>query len=103
AQMADVTAGDVITSINSESIKDNRDLSRKVIGLAPGTSVDVGVLHDGKEKTLAITLGAFPVQKRAPAGDPTRSSPRPATAPGADLGLKLAPAASMPSTEQHGV
>jgi serine protease Do len=75
AKKAGIAAGDVIDSVNGEAIKDNRDLSGKMIGLAPGISVNLGVFHDGEEKTVAVTLSEQPPTKEALASRALRDRP----------------------------
>jgi serine protease Do len=87
AAKAGIVAGDVITSINAEPLKDNRDLSRKIGDLAPGTQAKFAVVRGGKEKSITVTLGELP-------GEPPRASVEPPPAPGgtkSDLGLTLMP------------
>jgi serine protease Do len=96
AAKADIAAGDVITAIDSEPIKDNRDLSRKIGDSAPGTRVKLAVLRNGREKTVALTLGELAAPPRvglapSPAGEP------------ADLGLTLAPAGQVRNAGGRGV
>ena len=46
--------------------------AKEVIGqrmTAPGTSVDLSVLHKGETKTVKLTLGELPNQREANAGD----------------------------------
>jgi serine protease Do len=103
AKKAGIVAGDVITAINGEAIKDNRDVTRKMIGLAPGTAVDIGVLREGKENTISVTLSELPAAKQTRAAalaHPAAAAPRP---PAPDLGLKLAPAPETPGDNSHGV
>jgi serine protease Do len=102
AKKAGIVAGDVIDSVNGEAVKDNRDLSRKMIGLAPGISVNLGVFHDGEEKTVAVTLGEPPPTKEALASR-ARAAHFATAPPTSDLGLKLAPAIDTAGPENHGV
>jgi serine protease Do len=104
AQKAGIAAGDVITAVNGEAVKDNRDLSKKMIGLAPGMSIDLGIVHDGEEKAVSVTLGELPATQQTLAASRARAA-LPAAAPPAtsDLGLKLAPAATMAGAENPGV
>jgi serine protease Do len=81
----------VISSINAERIKDNFDLARRLETLAPGTTVQVGVVHDGTETTTAVVLGETP----PPPGKTATAMKWPPSLGGAvDFGLTLAPAAS---------
>ena len=55
-----VEIGDVITSANGETMKDSRDLGRKIAAITPGTATRLGVFRNGQEKTITVTLGEFP-------------------------------------------
>jgi serine protease Do len=65
AVKAGIEAGDVIVSVDGASVKDARELSRKIGGMAPGTSIKLGVLRKGSEKTISLTLGELPMQREA--------------------------------------
>jgi serine protease Do len=54
--------GDVITSLNGETVKDFRALARSAAALAPGTRVELGVLRRGEQKTIALQLIKLPDQ-----------------------------------------
>jgi serine protease Do len=79
-------------------VKDSRDLARIIGMTAPGTSVDLSVLHKGETKTVKLTLGELPNQREANAGDRGTSdqgTPR--------LGLTLAPANEVGGAGNEGV
>jgi serine protease Do len=89
AQKAGIKAGDVIVSVNGETVSDARNLARRISAMAPGTSVKLGIIRGGKEDTLTLTLGELPKERQARANSEERA------APGVDvpkLGLSLAPA-----------
>jgi serine protease Do len=69
-----IQAGDVITSLNGEPLKDDRDLARKVGSMAPGTQVELGIVRQGKTGIVAVTLGQLP-------GRPSTTAPEKAEAP----------------------
>jgi serine protease Do len=128
AAKAGIAPGDVIASIGDAPIKDARDLSKTIANTAPGTSIKLGMLREGEEKNLTVTVGQLPVKRQssapnnAPGGAPDgerettgRGASRgaadapadhsvdpPADAP-VDLGLKLAPADSIPGIGEQGV
>jgi serine protease Do len=92
AAKAGVEAGDVITAVNGEPVKDARELARVIGGLAPGSTVKLDVLQKGKSKVLNMTLGKLPNDKQAKAdieGD-GKSSTKGTDVP--RLGLTIAPA-----------
>jgi serine protease Do len=91
AAKAGVKAGDVILSVDGTAIKDSRELAQKVGTMSPGSTVRLGVMRDGGEQTINVTLAQTPNQLQAQTGagqqeqqGSSQSSPR--------LGLSLAPA-----------
>jgi serine protease Do len=100
AAKAGIAAGDVITSFNAVPLKDSRALFRGVADAAPGSQVAFGVLHDGKERTVEVTLGELPAA--TPQHDAGTTPPAAAqTSP--DLGLTLAPASQVRGAGGRGV
>jgi serine protease Do len=93
AMKAGIQAGDVITTVNDKAVADARDLARKIGSIAPGATVKLGVLRNGTEKTVSLTLGELPNTREARAdskGSDKSSSNEPR------LGLSLAPGGSEP-------
>jgi serine protease Do len=88
AEKAGFKTGDTILKLNGEPVADARDLARKVARVAPGKSVPVDIIRDGKAQTIDVAIGAMPGQpeKLAGAADETTGTSL------AGLGLKLAPA-----------
>ncbi len=70
AKKAGIEAGDVITAVNGDEVKDARDLAKKIGALQPKAAVKLTVLHKGAEKTVSLTLGELP-NSRKPAPTPT--------------------------------
>lgn len=102
AAKAGIEAGDVIVSVDGAPVRNARELSRMIGGMAPKASVKIGLLRKGTEKTVTLTLGELPNQREAsaaPAGEDRE-------APGSDLsrlGLTLAPASKVPGASSEGV
>jgi serine protease Do len=65
AATAGIASGDVITTLDGTEVRDARELARKIGTMAPGTSVKLGMIHDGQEKTVTLTLGTLPNEKQA--------------------------------------
>jgi serine protease Do len=86
AAKAGITSGDVITTLDGNAVKDSHTLARKIGAMAPGTSVKLGVLHNGSEKAVTLTLGTLPDERQANAA-PQGSDNGPPR-----LGMTLAPA-----------
>jgi S1-C subfamily serine protease len=56
AEKGGVERGDVITAIDDDEVKDGNELRNRVAQTAPGTSVKLNVLRDGKEQVVTVTL-----------------------------------------------
>jgi serine protease Do len=97
AAKAGITAGDVVTSVNAAPLKDSRTLFRTVADAAPGAQMAFGILRDGKERTVQVTLGEVPGAKPRP----VTALPSGETPP--DLGLTLAPANQVRGSGGRGV
>ena len=101
AAKAGIEAGDVITAVNGDAVKDSRDLARKIGMMAPGTSVKLDVLHKGEAKTCDgdARRNAERAARPAPANSSRSgdggSTPR--------LGLQLAPAGDVEGAGDKGV
>jgi serine protease Do len=88
ALAAGIKTGDTITKVGSDEISDPHDLAKKVARYAPGKSVDVTLIRDGKTVTIPVTLGKMP-------GDDQMANAKKPAAPErspAQLGMRLAPA-----------
>jgi serine protease Do len=89
AAKAGIKAGDVITSVDGASVKDSRELAQKIGTMSPGSTVKLGVIRDGNQQTIDVTLAQMSSQQEANAGsDQQQESPQ--SQP--KLGLTLAPA-----------
>ncbi len=60
AAKAGIRTGDTIVAVDGETIKEAKDLSRKIANVAPGKQVSVTVYRDGKERTVTIEVGRQP-------------------------------------------
>jgi serine protease Do len=98
AAEAGLKAGDVIASVDAVEIKDARDLAQRVAGMEPRTAVRLGIIRDGKEQTLNVTLGRLPDQNVHRASGEGRGEHRLGS-----LGLTLAPAADVEGAGEKGL
>ena len=57
AAKSGIMAGDVITKVNGEAVKDPKELSEKISRFEPEQKVTVTVLRDGQERQFDVTLG----------------------------------------------
>jgi serine protease Do len=100
AAKAGIASGDVIISVDGASVRDARELARKIGTMAPGTAVKLGLIHDGQEKTVTLTLGTLPNEKQA------ANQQKEHEVPDSDvpkLGLTLAPASKVAGSDGSGV
>jgi serine protease Do len=104
AAKAGVESGDVITSVNGETVKDARELARTIGGMAPGASVKLDVLHKGQDKVVNLTLGQLPNTIEAKNDDNDNDGGK--SSRGTDvpkLGMTVAPASSVAGAGKEGV
>jgi serine protease Do len=109
AAKAGITSGDVIASVNGTPIRSGAELSRTISAFAPGTSVRIGVLRQGEEKSVIAALGQLPESRSASAAgmrqqeEPEQETTGRGGSTDDDLGLKLAPASSILGAGEQGV
>jgi S1-C subfamily serine protease len=70
AQFAGVIAGDVITQVNGQDIKNSAELQEKIASAKVGDTINITVNRDGENKKIAVTL------KEAKAPSNTQRKPR---------------------------
>jgi serine protease Do len=91
AARAKLQQGDVITSFGERQIKTPRDLAVAVGDMRPGTSAQMKVWREGRERTLTVTIGQpKPAEKQAQANT-EGSEPQTAGTDRVPVGLSLAP------------
>ena len=90
AAAAGVKSGDVITTVDGETVADPHDLARRIAALGPKKTVKLGVTRNGSPMTIDVTLGSMPADKTANAE--TRNSDDNGGSALAKLGLTLRPA-----------
>ena len=98
-----VEAGDVITAVNGQPVKDARELARIIGGFEPGSTAKLDVLHKGTSKTISLTLGQLPNAQETKAD---MEADRKGSTYGTDvplLGLTVAPAAKIDGGGKEGV
>src|SRR5690606_26184098 len=92
-QKAGIQEGDVITALNGQTVKDARDLAKRVAALGPNVKVDVELWRDGKSQTIPVTLGNLQSDEAAAAPPEQPDAPAPSSEKAlADLGITVAPA-----------
>jgi len=102
AVKAGIKAGDVIISVDGKTVKDARDLAKRIGAMAPGTSVKLEIVRDGKSQAFSLTLGELPKEQRqAKANTDEHEQPSGTQLP--RLGLTLAPADGVAGARKEGV
>jgi serine protease Do len=57
AEKAGLKRGDTIVAVDGQTIREPKELSRRVATIEPGKSVSLTVLRDGKERTVTVEIG----------------------------------------------
>jgi|tagenome__1003787_1003787.scaffolds.fasta_scaffold20948103_1 serine protease Do len=100
AAKAGVQEGDVIKSVDGKDVTTIRDLTRTVASFAPGSSVKLGLVRDGKEQTVSAKLGDYSkIGKQAKADDEDSNKGDDGKAKPGAFGFSLAPLS--PETRQQ--
>ena len=84
AATAGLEPGDVIQSVNGQTVANPRELALNIASVAPGQEAHLTVLHDGKTRDVTLKVGSMPDERRA-----TTDQPNPTNGP--KIGLALAP------------
>lgn len=95
AAKAGLKSGDVIARFNGETVKDSRDLARKVGGVAPGQTVHLAVIHNGEERSIDLVTGTYPADNVAFNSDGGSANPT--------FGMTLAPSDDVAGAQGKGV
>jgi serine protease Do len=101
AAKAGIEAGDVITAVNGQPVRDARELARTIGGFEPGHDVKLDVLHQGKDAVVHLTLGELPNPQTAEAATGNASPTQGTDVP--KLGMTIAPASSVSGAGKTGV
>ncbi|HKZ46486.1 MAG TPA: DegQ family serine endoprotease [Thermodesulfobacteriota bacterium] len=67
ADKAGIKPGDIIVEFDGKEINEVSDLPRTVASIAPGKTVKVKIIRDGKEKDISITVGKMKEEEEAAA------------------------------------
>lgn len=70
AAKAGIKGGDVITKVSGEPIKSANELVKKIHAMAPGSSVQLAMVREGKENSLSVTLEKLPDRPRPSPANP---------------------------------
>ena len=90
AEHAGLRISDVILRFDGAAPSDDRALLRAIASSAPGRHVTLGVLRDGKEIQIPVTLSEWPKMQWEERDAPTKAAQPHWNIP-ADLGIKVTP------------
>jgi serine protease Do len=71
ADKAGFKSGDVVLEFNHKAVTDSRHLRLQVADTAPGASVPVQIMRDGKKETLSLTVKELPGSEQIAKNDST--------------------------------
>jgi serine protease Do len=105
ASEAGIEAGDVITAVNGEEVKDARDLAKKIGSMAPDATVKLSVVHKGSEKTVSVKLAKMPkkIEEASAGSNNNQGQNKDGSIDLSKLGLTLAPADRVAGAGKEGV
>ena len=83
AAKAGIRAGDIVTAVNGEAVRNPRELARRIGEMAPDSKVRITLWREGKSQDLDITLG------RLQANEAKAAEPQAKPEGLARLGMKL--------------
>ena len=66
ADKAGIKANDVVTKVNSDEVNAEHTLRDLLATHAPGDSIKLAVIHDGKTSQLDVTLDQMPMSDAFP-------------------------------------
>jgi serine protease Do len=102
AVKAGIKAGDVIVSVDGKTVKDARDLAKRIGAMAPGTSVKLEIMRNGKSQAFNLTLGELPKEQRQAKAN-TEDHEQASGTQLPRLGLTLSPAEGVAGAGKEGV
>ncbi len=91
AKKAGLAAGDIITGVDGTDVASPKELARLIGNIAPGKSVDVTVMRDGKSQDFTVKLGELPASNQVASADDSGSAEPEQSNVLADLGLTVTP------------
>jgi len=95
-----INAGDVITAVDGQPVKDAHELAMKIGTMPPGRSVKIDIWRNGNDQTLTLILGELPNNRMANANTEDHQTSGNVIA---HLGLSVAPAKEVGGAGEEGV
>jgi serine protease Do len=95
AAEAGLRSRDVITKVDGVSVKDSRDLARKIGNVTPGSTIHLTVFRDGREHMIDLSVRPYPSDNVAMNDDSGKARP--------SFGMMLAPSDEVANARANGV
>src|SRR5258705_601562 len=73
AEKGGLKPGDVVVALNGKPVSDNRQLTRDVDVIRPGSTVKLDIVGEGKQRTVEVKLAERPDEKEQGGRTPTKS------------------------------
>lgn len=89
ASDAGVQSGDVVVSVDGEGVRTARDLSRVISQRSPGTEVVLGIIRNGEELDIAVTLDRLEEEEAAAPTPPAQIEEAEPQALSSDIGVSV--------------
>jgi serine protease Do len=89
AKPAGIEAGDVVVTFDGHDVKEMHDLPRIVADTPVGKTVDVVVIHQGKQETHKVTVGRLQDSEKVALADAKKDQPAEKSVVQKTLGLEL--------------
>lgn len=103
AEKAGLRSGDIITSVNGESVASPRVLARKIAAIRPGADVKIGYIRKGQKETVTLKLANQPGNRRASLDTRDRGTSGGFNPTVQRFGMTLAPATDVAGAGSAGV
>ncbi len=62
ADKAKLQAGDVIVKVNGKEMENSAEIRKQIVPKAPGTTVELTIIREGKELNVSVTLAEAPTE-----------------------------------------
>ncbi|SDG36356.1 Do family serine endopeptidase [Pelagibacterium luteolum] len=86
---AGVESGDVVVSVDGQGVNNARELSRVISQRSPGTSVELGIIRDGEELDISVTLERLAEEETEQPTPPADVEEQEPEATSSDIGISV--------------
>lgn len=101
---AGLQGGDIVVAINGDAVATSNDLTRRVGATAPGSTLRLDVLREGRRVEVEVRLGTRPAEGSLSAGNTDNEEPAPAPSPtGVEIGGLTVTPVTPAERERYGI